>query len=219
MKHHCGVIHCLSAVQHGEIVHRALCLYCIISKGHIRRGEGLAVGELHVIPDGDRPGQAILADLHVSGQVIANAHIRIGDHQRALDQRLMHMLARTPAIRRVKAGCRFGFHVHCHHHSVGLLLAGGAGRSCGLAGRLAAARGTNRQAQGHDRCKDFRFFHARLSFPSLNLPRRRTPDGHKKTTQAKSPGHNVPKHHAFVAFNSLVQNFSPLLHEEATKIY
>ena len=134
VENHSGVVHRLGVVQHGEVVDRAGCLDGVVGEGHILGSQGFTVGELHIIPDGDRPGQAVLAGLAGGGQVIADGQVGIGHREGALDQRLMDVLSRAPAEGRVKARFRLGIGVHGNDDRVPVsrLLGGGWGLARGL---------------------------------------------------------------------------------------
>ncbi len=127
-KDHGGLVGGLGIVQHGEVVDRAGRLYGVVGKGHVLGGQGLPVGEGHVVPDGHRPGEAVLADGVSGGQVIADGQVRVGDGEGGLDERLVDVLPGAPAEGGVKAGGRFGVGVHGDDHlSVPGRAAGGGG--------------------------------------------------------------------------------------------
>ena len=137
MEYYGGVVHRLGVVQHGKVVYRAGSLDGIVGKGHVRGGQGLPVGEFHVIPDLDRPGEAIIADLDVGGQVVADGQIGVGHRERGLDQGLMDVLTGAPAVGGVEAGFGLGGGAHGNNHAVPAagLRSGGGGRVSAAAAR------------------------------------------------------------------------------------
>ena len=122
VEYHCGVIGGLGVVQHGEVVDRAGGLHGVVGEGHVRRRQGLPVGKLHVVPDIHRPGQAILTHLHIRGQIIADLQVRRGHRQSTLNQGLMDVFSRSPAVSRIKAF--FRLRLRCHNNHDGILLIG-----------------------------------------------------------------------------------------------
>ena len=114
MKFHRHVIHRLRALQHGKIVHAAVFGAEIIGKSHIRSGQLLPVRKIRVIPDGHCPQQAVLRHRVIHSQIHPDLKIRRGGGQRALNQRLMHMLSRAPAVDRIKARLRLRGCGHGH---------------------------------------------------------------------------------------------------------
>ena len=115
MKDHSGVVLRLGPLQHGEIVHRAGILDGIVGEGHILGGEGLPVGELHIVPNRDRPREPVLAHLHAGSQIVTDGQVWVGHRKGGLDQRLVDVLPRPPAESRIKARFRLrsGGHNHC----------------------------------------------------------------------------------------------------------
>ena len=110
----CG--HCL--FEHGKIVDRTAFLHRIIGKRHILCRQRLPVRKGRILPDRDGPGHAVLTGLHIRCQIIIYGKVRLRHRERTLDQRLMYMLSRSPAIRRVKSGLRFRVDSHDHDHGV-----------------------------------------------------------------------------------------------------
>ena len=104
---HGRVVDGLGRIQHGEIAHRALLLNRVISKCNVGRGQRLAVGELDVVSDGDRPSQAVLRHGIAGREIVADGQIGICDRERALNERLVNVFARAPTVSRVKTGSRF----------------------------------------------------------------------------------------------------------------
>ena len=149
MKDHGGLIGGLRIVQHGEVVHRAGGFHRVVSKGHILRRQGLPIGEGHVVPDGHRPGEAVLAD-GVSG----------GHGESGLDQGLVDVFPGPPAEGRVKAGGGLRVGVHGHHYCVRPL--GGAGG--GGAGGIPPAAGQEQGARENDGYKKGKSLHRDTSF-------------------------------------------------------
>ena len=150
MKDHRGPVYRLGIVQHGEVVHRAALLYRIVGKGHVLRRQGLPVGENRVVPDGHRPGEAVLADVIPGGQVIADGQVRVGDGEGGLNERLMDVLPRSPAEGRVKARGRFRIGVHGHDDLMRLPAV--PGRGCGRGpspapGQNSGGEGRSQQAR------------------------------------------------------------------------
>ena len=155
MEHHGGIAGGFRPVQHGEVGDRAALLDGVIGKGHIFRRQRLTIRKGHVIPEGDRPGEAVVADGIAGGQVIADGQIRIGDGKGALNERFVHMLARPPAVDRIKAGGRLGVDVQGDHHAVFLFL------RCRLGGGGAAPGAAGQQSTAQKGAKDF--FHLSIS--------------------------------------------------------
>ena len=105
-------------------------------EGHVARRERLAVGELHVVADGERPRQAVGRRLVGRGQVVLEAQLGGGGDQRGLDERLVHVLAAAPRHQGVEAGRRLRSRRHGHDHLLGRV---GARRDALLRFRVALA--------------------------------------------------------------------------------
>ena len=146
MKHHRGIVRGLRAIQHGEIVDRAGLFDRVVGERHVLRCQLLAVGEICVVPDGHRPCQTVLADRIVRCKIIADGQIGVCDRERGLDERLVYMLARPPAERRIKARLRLRGRPHCHNDGIGL--------RCGLLLRILRIRtsaAARKRAHSHGR--------------------------------------------------------------------
>ena len=116
MEHNRTVIRRFRIVQHGKITDRTGIFDSIVCKSHIIRGKRLPIRKGYVIPDRNRPNQAVFADRIIRRQIIPDGKIRVRHRQGALDQRLMNMFACAPAVRRIETGRRFGIRIHGHHH-------------------------------------------------------------------------------------------------------
>ena len=123
-------------VDHGQVALAGLVVgNAVDGVGHVMGGNRLAVGELRVGADGERPGQAVVAASIGRCQVVFEAHIGLRGQKRGLDERLVHVLAAAPGNERVEA--RFGLAAHRHGNGNlrGVLPAGGgAGARVGAAG-------------------------------------------------------------------------------------
>ena len=102
-----GVVDDNGLVDHGEVgLGGGAVDDAVDGEGHVAGGEGLAVGELDVVADGERPGQAVLGALIGGGEVVLELEVEVGGDERRLDERLMHVLAAAPAHKWVEAGGR-----------------------------------------------------------------------------------------------------------------
>ena len=134
-----GVVDDDGLVDHGEVGFGGGAVDdAVDGEGDVAGGEGLAVGELDVVADGERPGQAVLGALIGGGEVVLELEVEVGRDERRLDERLMHMLAAAPAYERVEAGGRFG--------------AGGHGED-DLRGGFALGLGRTRSREAVARCE------------------------------------------------------------------
>ena len=104
MKYRRSAIRRLRTLQHGKVVDRTGVPQGIVRKRHIPGSQLLSVCKIRIIPYLHGPGKPVLADLHISCQVISYFQVRGCHGQRTLNQRLMDMFARPPAIGRVKSG-------------------------------------------------------------------------------------------------------------------
>ena len=125
-----------SLVDHGQVALAGLVVgNAVDGVGHVMGGNRLAVGELGVGADGERPGQAIVAARIGRCQIVLEAHVGLRGQKRGLDERLMHMLATAPGNERIETGIRFAAHRHGNGHLRGMLPASdGAGTRIGAAG-------------------------------------------------------------------------------------
>ena len=114
VKFHRYVIHRHRALQHGKIIHAAVFGTEIIGKRHVRSGQLLSVRKIGVIPDGHCPQQTVLRHRVIHSQIHPDLQIRRSGGQRALNQRLMHMLSRSPAVNRIKTRLRLRGRRHGH---------------------------------------------------------------------------------------------------------
>ena len=102
-----GVVDDDGLVDHGEVGFGGTAVDDTVDgEGDVVGGEGLAVGELDVVADGERPGQAVLGALIGVGKVVLELEVDVGGDEGGLNERLVHMLAATPAHERVEAGRR-----------------------------------------------------------------------------------------------------------------
>ena len=145
MKDHSGVVRRFGKIQHGEVVDGAAGLDRVVGEGHVRRRQGLPVGESRVLPDVYRPGEAVAADYVIRRQVIADGEVRVGDRQGGLDQGLVDVLPRPPAEGRVKARGGLGIGVHGDDHGVRPLGGPFCRGSAGGGRSPAAGQGAGRQ--------------------------------------------------------------------------
>ena len=116
MENNCCIIQSLCMIQHGKIIDGTGFFHCIISKCHISGCQRFSIGKLYIIPDMNSPEQSVLIDRIICSQIIIDGQIRICDRQRALDQRFMHMLSRSPAKSRIKSGFRLRVGIHGNHN-------------------------------------------------------------------------------------------------------
>ena len=174
---------------HGLFHHGHVALGCfrvqdaVDGEGHIARRERGAVGELHVVADGERPGHAVFGRFVGRGEVVLEVEVRIGGDQRGLDQRLVNVLAAAPRHHRVEAGGRLGSGGHrddnLRRGLVGRTFRRAFGRLLGLAARAACQQPAQRQRRRR-RTRQFREIasreccHASVPFPqrlgALNPP-------------------------------------------------
>ena len=85
-------------------------------EGHVLGRERHAVGEHHVIPDMERPGEAVLGAAVIGGEIVHELQIVVGDDESRLDERLVHVLAGSPPHERIEAGGRFRGGRHGDYH-------------------------------------------------------------------------------------------------------
>ena len=116
MEFHSVFIHSYRLIQHGKIADRTFFGTEIIGKRHILRSQRLSVRKFHIIPDVHSPDQAVLADPVILCQIHPDLQIGGCNRKGALDQRLVHMLSRSPSIRRIKSCCRFRCSRHGNDH-------------------------------------------------------------------------------------------------------
>ena len=123
-------------VNHGQIALAGLVVgHAVDGVGHIMGGNRLAVGELGVGADGERPGQAVVAASIGRCQIVLEAHVGLRGQKRGLDKRLMHMLAAAPGNERIETSSRLAAHRHGNGNLRGVLPAsGGTGARIGAAG-------------------------------------------------------------------------------------
>ena len=123
-------------VDHGQVALAGLVVgNAVDGIGHVMGGNRLAVGELGVGADGERPGQAVIAARISRCQVVLEAHVGLRGQKRGLDERLVHVLAAAPGNERVEAGIGLAAHRHGNGDLRGMLPAsGGAGARVGAAG-------------------------------------------------------------------------------------
>ena len=122
-------------VDHGQVALAGLVVgNAVDGICHVTSGNRLAVGELGIGADGERPGQAVVAASVGRCQVVLEAHVGLRGQKRGLDERLVHMLAATPGDERVEAGGGLAAHRHGNGNLRGVLPAsGGAGARIGAA--------------------------------------------------------------------------------------
>ena len=126
VKFHGGVIHGHGFVHHGEIRRSAFGIFQFIEgKGHIRGGEGVAVGEFHIVADGKGPGETVGTGFVIGGEVVDEVHLHIGGDEGALDQGFVNVFPGAPAENGVEAGGGFRGRGHGHHHIGAAAVVGG----------------------------------------------------------------------------------------------
>ena len=102
-----GVVDDDGLVDHGEVgLGGGAVDDAVDGEGDVAGGEGLAVGELDVVADSERPGQAVLGALIGGGEVVLELEVDVGGDEGGLNERLVHMFAAAPAHERVEAGRR-----------------------------------------------------------------------------------------------------------------
>ena len=102
-----GVVDDDGLVDHGQVGFGGAAVDDTVDgEGDVVGSEGLAVGELDVVADGERPGEAVLGALIRGGQVVLELEVDIGGDEGGLNERLVHMLAAAPTHERVEAGRR-----------------------------------------------------------------------------------------------------------------
>ena len=100
--------------EHGKITDCAGFPQHIVGKRHIRGRQRFPVRKIRVVPDGNRPFHPVFGYLHLRRQIVADCQILLRNRQRALNQRLMNVLSRAPAVCRIKAGVRLRGRRHDH---------------------------------------------------------------------------------------------------------
>ena len=135
-----------SLVDHGQVALAGLVVgNAVDGVGHVMGGNRLAVGELGVGADGERPGQAIVAAGISRCKVVLEAHVGLRGQKRGLDERLVHVLAAAPGNERVEAGIGLAAHRHGNGNLRGMLPASGGARA-----RVGAAgAGAQHAAEAH----------------------------------------------------------------------
>ena len=104
-----GIVDDDGLVDHGEVgLGGGAVDDAVDGEGDVAGGEGLAVGELDVVADGERPGQTVRGALIGGGEVVLELEVEVGGDERRLNEGLMHVLATAPAHERVETGRRFG---------------------------------------------------------------------------------------------------------------
>ena len=133
-------------VDHGQVALAGLVVgNAVDGICHVTSGNRLAIGELGIGADGERPGQAVVAARIGRCQVVLEAHVGLRGQKRGLDERLVHMLAATPGDERVESGVGLAAHRHGNGNLRGVLPAsGGAGPRIG-----AASAGAQHAAETH----------------------------------------------------------------------
>ena len=133
-------------VDHGQVALAGLVVgHAVDGVGHVMGGNRLAIGELGIGADGERPGQAVVAARIGRCQVVLEAHVGLRGQKRGLDERLVHMLAATPGDERVEAGVGLAAHRHGNGNLRGVLPASGGARA-----RIGAAgAGAQHAAEAH----------------------------------------------------------------------
>ena len=112
-------------------------------KGDVGGAQGLAVGEARVIAGSERPGETVVGDLVGGGEVIDEVHVLVGDDERRLDERLVHVLAAAPVDAGVEAGGRLVAGAHGHDDLALWVYGGGSARGFACAcGRAAGRKGS-----------------------------------------------------------------------------
>ena len=123
-------------VDHGQVALAGLVVgNAVDGIRHIMGGNRLAVGELGVGADGERPGQAIVAARVRRCKVVLEAHVGLRGQKRGLDKRLVHMLAAAPGDERVESSVGLAARRHGNGNLRGVLPASGrTGARIGAAG-------------------------------------------------------------------------------------
>ena len=178
--------------HHGQIdLGRRGVFDAVDGEGHVFGGQRLAVGELDVGADLERPHHAVLAAFVGRCQVVMQAHVGVGLDQRRLDERLVHVLAAAPCDERVEARLGLGVRGHGHDHLLGrtLLFGGGIGLGCRFARR---ARGQNacEGRRGATRSQDLRKTTTRHEHGFLHggpLPGRTRSEAPRRSASGPSP--------------------------------
>ena len=126
-------------VDHGQVALAGLVVGdAVDGVGDVMGRDRLAVGELRVRTDRERPGQAVVAARIRRCKVVLKTHVGLRGQKRGLDERLMHMLAAAPGDERVEAGVRLAAHRHRNGHLRSMLpVYGGTGALGGAAGASA----------------------------------------------------------------------------------
>ena len=122
-------------VDHGQVALAGLVVrHAVDGVGHVMSGNRLAVGELGIGANGERPGQTVVAARIGRCQVVLEAHVGLRGQKRGLDKRLVHMLAAAPGNERIETGSRLAAHRHGNGNLRSVLPAsGGAGARIGAA--------------------------------------------------------------------------------------
>ena len=146
-----GVVDDNGLIDHGEVgLGGSAVDDAVDGEGDVAGGEGLAVGELDVVADSERPGQAVLGALIGGGEVVLELEVEVGGDERRLNERLMHVLAAAPAHERVEAGGRLGAGGHGEGDLRGSVAFGlGRTRSREAVARRECGRACNKAA-GHN---------------------------------------------------------------------
>ena len=116
-------------VHHSQIALAGLAVRNAVDRvGHIMRRKRLAVGELRVRANGERPREAVVTAEIRRREVVFEAHIGRRGQKRGLDKRLMHMLAAAPGDEWVEASGGLAAHGHGNRYlrCVSLALRSGA---------------------------------------------------------------------------------------------
>ena len=111
-------------VHHGQIALAGLAVRNAVDRvGHIMRRERLAVGELRVRANGERPREAVVTTGVCRREVVFEAHVGRRGQKRGLDKRLMNMLAAAPGDERVETSSRLAARRHGDRYLRGVLFA------------------------------------------------------------------------------------------------
>ena len=133
-------------VHHGQVTFAGLAVRNAVDRvGHIMRRERLAVGELRVRTNSERPGEAVVAAGVRRREVVFEAHVGRRSQKRGLDKRLMNMLAAAPGDERVEASGGLAAHGHGDRNLRGMLFTLRGGVSIRVA-RIRVARASAQYA-------------------------------------------------------------------------
>ena len=91
----------------------------IDGEGDVRCGKRIAIGELHVVANGERPGETIIRAEIIGRKVVLELQVLVGRNKRRLNKGLMDMLAATPRAQRVETSGGLAAGIHGNDNLVG----------------------------------------------------------------------------------------------------